>query len=70
MTLLFIGSVCLNIYLFVIFKQQTNALDSLRCVTGKDFATISRLEAESKAQAQNIRSNRAYKPKKAPVVIS
>lgn len=70
MTILLILSVCFNVYLLMLHRQQANALNSLREISGNDFTTIRRLKAESEAQAKKFRSNQADEPKKASVIMS
>lgn len=51
MTILLILSICLNIYLFILHKQQATALDSLRGLDGINQGIISKLKRENKAES-------------------
>lgn len=68
MKILLILSVCVNFYLLILHRQQATALQSLRGLDGQNASIIRKLKKEFEAQIQKSRSNKAYEPKKAPIL--
>lgn len=61
MTILFLISVSINIYLFILHKQQATALDSLQGLDGMNQATISKLRKDTEASNKKAQSFRHRK---------
>jgi hypothetical protein len=56
MTFLLIASICLNFYLFALYKQQAEGLKSLGQINGRSQGIISKLTKESEANNERSRS--------------